>query len=125
MKFMPVRAAAVEEDVLRADYAAGREVGVIRAGREHLFFRKRSKVFYIPYGDIRRCFRRVQLVDFRACCGRGKLPVENLVVCGDEGELAQIQLPGEKAALVLMEELKRRCPPEVAFGKPKAEAEEP
>jgi len=50
------------------------------------------------------------LVPARLCCGRGELEVENLVICTDAGEAAQIQLPGAKAGKLLLEELKKRLP---------------
>jgi hypothetical protein len=57
------------------------------------------------------------------CCGRGNFEVENLVVCGEnDEELMQVQLPGAKAAKILMEELQARIP-EAEFGKPAANGE--
>jgi hypothetical protein len=56
-------------------------------------------------------------VPAKLCCGKGDLEVENLVICGDKGELAQIQLPGTRAAKVLMEELENLIP-EAEFGRP-------
>lgn len=99
-----------EKQDMEQDYKEGREIGIIRLGKEHLYFRRLRKVYYIPYADIRRCFRRVMLVPARLCCGRGNLEVENLVICTDKGEAAQIQLPGAKAGKVLLEELKKRLP---------------
>lgn len=99
-----------EKQDMEQDYKEGREIGIIRLGKEHLYFRRLRKVYYIPYADIRRCFRRVMLVPARLCCGRGNLEVENLVICTDNGEVAQIQLPGAKAGKVLLEELKKRLP---------------
>ena len=117
MKFMPFTASVREEAQLRSEYAAARPVGSLRLGENCLFFRKITKIYYIPYGDVRRYFRRVMLVPAKLCCGRGDLEVENLVLWGDEGELAQIQLPGKHAAQVLMEQLQALMP-DAAFGKP-------
>lgn len=109
MKFYPL---TVEKDTggLAADYKSAREIGVVRLGEEHLYFRRARKVYYIPYSEIRRAFRRVMLVPAKMCCGKGELHVESLVVCSEEKELAQIQLPGTRAARGLMEELKKRIP---------------
>ena len=85
-------------------------IGIVRIGKERLYFRRMRKIYYIPYADIRRCFRRVMLVPAKLCCGRGDLEVENLVICTDRGEAAQIQLPGAKAGKILLEELKKRLP---------------
>lgn len=95
---------------MEQDYRESREIGIVRLGKSHLYFRRLRKIYYIPYADIRRCFRRVMLVPAKLCCGRGDLEVENLVVCTDRGEAAQIQLPGAKAGKILLEELKKRLP---------------
>ena len=79
MKFYPLLPGMQTAD-LTEEYRASREIGSIRIGREHFFFRLRLKVYYIPYGRIRRCYRRVLLVPATVCCGRGELQVENLVL---------------------------------------------
>lgn len=104
----------IEKQDMAQDYKQSREIGIVRLGKECLYFRRLRKVYYIPYTDIRRCFRRVMLVPAKLCCGRGDLEVENLVICTDQGEAAQIQLPGSKAGKILLEELKKRLP-DVAF----------
>lgn len=111
MKFTAVtHSAAYDEKKLSEAYRAARPIGVLRIGDDCLFFRARMHTYYIPYGDIRRCFRRVMLVPAKLCCGRGDFEIENLVIQGDEGELAQIQLPGNRAAKAVMEELKAKIP---------------
>ena len=100
----------MEQGALETAYQNARSIGVLKIGENCLFFRSGFRTFYIPFADIRRVFRRVQLVQARMCCGRGNLSVENLVICGDKGELAQIQLPGEKAGIAALEELKTRIP---------------
>lgn len=95
---------------MKEDYAAGRKIGVIRLGVSCLYFRRMRKIYYIAYADIRRCFRRVMLVPAKLCCGRGDLEVEHIVICTDQGEAAQIQLPGARAGKILLEELKNRLP---------------
>ena len=111
-----------EKQDIEQDYRQSREIGIVRLGKEHLYFRLLHKIYYIPYADIRRCFRRVMLVPAKLCCGRGDLEVENLVVCTDQGEAAQIQLPGAKAGKILLEELKIRLPG-VSFTKEDAKTE--
>lgn len=122
MKFYPLTVEAENQNALAAEYKAAREIGKVRLGELHLFCRAGLKTYFIPYRDVRRCFRRVQLVAAKMCCGRGDLEVENLVVCGEEGELIQVQLPGTKAAKILMTELRDRIP-EAEFGKPADAAE--
>lgn len=110
MKFYPLRKVCRDPALLQADYETAREIGVIRTGKEFLFFRVRLKHYYIPYAGITRCFRRALLVPASMCCGRGNLQIENLVICSGDEELAVIQLPGTRAARELMKELKLRMP---------------
>ena len=108
----------VPVDVLSAEYKAGREIGPITLGETCLFFKVKRKVSYVPYADITRAFRRVQLVGMKMCCGKGDLEVENLVICGAEDkELAMIQLPGARAGVIMLEELEKRVPG-IQIGKP-------
>lgn len=110
MKYVPLKTEAKETKGLAAEYDEGREIGVVRLGREHLFFRRRWRIYYIAYDEIARCFRRVVAVQAKMCCGKGELQMEYLVVCDEEKELAVIQLPGTRAAEALMEEMISRTP---------------
>jgi len=110
MKFYPVIQNTVSPDSLNAEYTSAHPVGVIRVGDSHLFFRVRLRTYYIPFTDIKRAFRRVMEVPAKMCCGEGSFAIENLVICDDDKELAVIQLPGTKAARLLMEELKKKMP---------------
>lgn len=120
MKFEPLASVSADRAALTSEYKAAREIGRLRLGELHLFVRTGLTVHYIPYRDVRRVFRRVQLIPAKMCCGSGSFELENLVVCGEAGELCQAQLPGARAAVAAMEELKRRIP-EAAFGKPESE----
>ena len=117
MKIHMITGPVPEENALLEDYRTAHAIGSLRIGNEGVFFRSKMKTYHIPFSEIRRCFRRVQLVSARMCCGRGNLAVENLVICTDEGEAAQIQLPGDKAARIAMEELRSRAP-HALFGCP-------
>ena len=110
MKIYSIQQEPTKDPELLAEYEKAREIGVVRVGEKTLFFKVRLRIYYIPYKDITRCFRRVFLVPAKMCCGKGNLEMENLVVCGEAGELAQIQLPGTRAAKELMKELKARMP---------------
>ena len=110
MRFYPVINGQAEPQGLAEEYAASREIGVVRVGSTHLFFRARFKHWYIPYADITRCFRRVFLVPARMCCGKGDFRVENLIVMKGDDPLAQIQLPGTRAAQALIADLKEKMP---------------
>ena len=116
MKFYPLTAAAPDVD-LKTDYDGGRAIGNVQLGNTYLFFKDKRKLYYIPYADVTRVFRRVQLVQTKMCCGKGNLEVENLVICTEAGEIAQIQLPGARAGVILLEEVAKRAP-HVQVGKP-------
>ena len=116
MKFYPVTR-ELAEAALSADYKGGREIGKARLGDKCLYFREKLKVYYIPYEDMTRVFRRVLLIPATMCCGKGDFEVENIVICTAEGEKAQIQLPGERAGKILLEELSKRAP-HAEVGKP-------
>ena len=103
--------------ILQTEYKNARQIGVLRIGESCLYVKRGFRVYYIPYTDISRCFRRVMLVPAKLCCGKREIPVENLVICTKEGELAQVQLPGTKAAKALMEALKEKMP-EAEFAPP-------
>ena len=116
MKFYPV-VNELAAEVVSADYKAGREIGKARLGEKCLYFREKLKVYYIPYADMTRVFRRIELLPAQMCCGKGDFEVENIVICTAEGEKAQIQLPGERAGKIMLEELTCRAP-HAAVGKP-------
>ena len=121
MRFEPLTSAAVDQAALREDYDQARKFEKLRLGQSCLFFKKGLKVFYIPYGEISRYFRRVLVVPAKLCCGKGDFEIENLVVCGDAGELAQIQLPGERATRAVMDCMARLAP-DAAVGRPASQA---
>ena len=95
---------------LQMEYKNAREIGKLRLGVERLYFRSARKIYYVPYTDIYRYFRRVMLVPAKLCCGKGDLAIEHLVICDTDSELAQIQLPGSHAAKVLMERMSELAP---------------
>ncbi len=115
MRFMAL--ASEQTAPFQAEYAAARALGNLRLGEQRLYFRAGLKVWYLPYRDIRRYFRRVVEVPAKLCCGRGNFAAEYLVLYGDAGELAQIALPGTRAARAAMEALAALCP-DAAAGKP-------
>ena len=110
MKFYQAALSSIEDTVLETEYRSAHEIGVIRLGTSVLFFRVGFRHYYIPYHEIARCFRRVMEVPAKMCCGKGNFAIENLVICDKEKELAVIQLPGTKAARILMEELREKLP---------------
>lgn len=109
MKFYPV-ASELAPEVVAAGYKEGREIGKACLGPKCLYFRDKLKIYYIPYGDMTRVFRRVLLIPAKMCCGKGDFEVENIVISTEKGEVAQIQLPGERAGKIMLEELARLAP---------------
>ncbi len=110
MKYCALTSTEENTETLQAEYRAAQEIGKLRLGTERLYFRSARRVFYIPYTEIYRYFRRVMLVPAKLCCGKGDLAVEHLVICDAEKELAQIELPGSHAAKVVMERLPGLAP---------------
>ncbi len=108
----------LEKNTLTNDYKNSRTIGKIKLGQNALLFKSNFKIYYIPYDDITCYFRRIFQVPTKVCCAPVSLDVENLVVCDQTGEIAQIQLPGKKAAEILMQELKKIIP-NASVGKPK------
>lgn len=111
MKFVSLSSARTEENALpRSEYAQAYAVGKLRLGQEHLFFRVGLRAYFIAYRDINRYFRRVTQVPARLCCGRGNFEIESLVICDAQRELAQIELPGPRAAKAVMARLAELAP---------------
>lgn len=114
MKFLPLDKAITESyqsiDRLKADCKGARQIGLISLGEICLYVRKPLKTYYISYSDIKRAYRRVLLVPAKMCCASGDLPVESLVLHSETGEIANVTLPGTKAAQILIEEIKKKAP---------------
>lgn len=122
MRFYPLAGGDAPEAGLKEEYEGARDIGGIRFGAERLYVRQGLRIGHIPYADIRRCYRRVQMVPMRMCCGRGDVAFENLVVEGSQGELAEVRLPDGRAAKAVMEELGKKLPEEHLGCPPKAAA---
>ena len=105
---------------LKAQFRSGHQVGVVCVGQDYLFVRKRLKTYFVSYTDAERIFRRVQTVHVNMCCEQGDLQFDYLVVMLDGKEVLEAQLPGAKAAKLLMEELKETRP-DCDFTAPKRE----
>lgn len=117
MKFIPVTETVLEKDQLNEQFKAGHEIGRVCLGEKVLFFKKQFKVCYIPYEDFYRAFRRVKCVPARICCGTGEIQLNYLVLCTKKNEeLAEIDLPDEKAAAALLDEIQEKHP-EIKIGK--------
>ena len=122
MKFYPLSNSVVDTNILEKEYKEARQIGSLRLGETCLQFKSKLKNYYIPYTDIKHCFRRVMGVNIKMCCGKGELQVENVVIGDGEKELAVIQLPGARAAQEAIKEIKERAP-HADFVAPKRAAE--
>ena len=91
---------------LNDEYRSSHSYGVTMIGDQHLFVRKGLSVYFIAYEDAERIFRRVRRVQAMMCCDNGELEIEYLVIMADGRELIEVQLPGQKAARMIMDELK-------------------
>lgn len=118
MKIYSTDRKEITTDALLEEYRGAHEVGVVRVGSSSLFFRSKLKQYAVPFSDIRRCYRRVMAVPAKMCCGSGEFEIENLVIESEQGEIAQIQLPGKKAAQILIAELREKMP-QADFSAPK------
>lgn len=121
MKFYSMTAVEEDQESLQEEYKAAQEVGKLRLGTERLFVRSMRKVYYIPYKNIYRYFRRVMLVPAKLCCGKGNLSEEYLVICcADDQELTQIPLPSSHAAKALMDRMEKLVPDAIVGAPEKA-----
>ena len=110
MAYYSLTDTVLDNAYLDADKKGARQIGVIKLGKECFHFRAKLKNYYIPYSELKNCFRRVMNIPAKMCCGNGNFRLVNLVLSDGEKELAVIQLPGERAAVELMKDLKERCP---------------
>jgi len=118
MKFHPAGASVEDGALIKREYETARQIGTVRVAETLLFFRAGLKTYYIPYDAVRQCFRRVYQVPVKMCCGRGEIGYEHLVISDGEKEIADVQLPGTKAAQELIRLLKEKMP-EADFRSPR------
>ncbi len=120
MKFYPV-INNLDEKLLQEEYRSARGIGVVSIGATCLFFRRGLKTWYIPYSDITRFYKRIELVPAKMCCGKGEFEDASLVIRTGEKELEAIALPDNRAAKILMEVLKEKMPGTPSVCPPKTE----
>ncbi len=91
---------------LTEEYKNGHGYGAVTVGSTRLFIKKGLRVYCIAYEEADRIFRRVRRVNAQMCCDNGELELEYLVVSAGGREVIEAELPGKKAARMLMDELK-------------------
>lgn len=92
------------------DYKNSTRYAKLSLGKSFLFIKNLFKVYYIEYSEIDNYFRRVALIPTVSFKGKKQLPVEYLVIRNNGNELAQIQLPGKKAAVEICEKMQTLVP---------------
>ncbi len=117
MNITPLVPVSAPVEELLADYQSGWQVGKLRVGQSHLFFREGGETVCVPYSAVRYCYRRIEATPARLCCGAGNLETEYLMLVGEDGQLAKIQVPDGRAGKVLLERL-RPLIPHAQFHKP-------
>jgi len=121
MKFLPIRSEYTLDDAdkVKNEYGAARDLTQVRVGETLLFLRSRIKVYYMPLSVITRAFRRVNLVDVKmACCG-SSLPMDSVIVCAGDEEVAEFHTGTERISNAMLEELKSKCPDiEIGYRRP-------
>lgn len=117
MKFVSIieKENQISSDELKTEYKAARKIGKAALGENHLFCRKFLKTEFIAYSEIYRAFRRVQCIDMKMCCARGKLQLENIVLMDKKEEIFQFDLPTTSAAETVLAKLTEKNP-EIKIG---------
>lgn len=106
MFFKSVYSKEADSSLLKAEYRNCNSFGILRLGETNLFFRKFLSVYYIPYSNIQKYFRRVHVIE---AAGQ-KINVESLVIFADNREVCDIQLPGAASVNPVMALLKEKMP---------------
>ena len=109
MKFYPVTD-NLDENILSQEYKAARGIGAVSIAENCLFFRKGLRTYYIPYEDITRFYKRIEMIPAKMCCGRGDFEEASLVIRTEDKELDAIGLPDNRAAKILMDVLRQKMP---------------
>ena len=108
-----------ENAALDADFAAGKDYGWVRAGRDNIFWRSGLHWNVVSLTEVQRIFRRVEPVYGKLCCGGNSFIMEKLVLILHDGTELELYIGDdiEKTAAALLEFLKETHP-ETEFGKP-------
>lgn len=117
MKFLSINENENKESSkLEIEYKEAHEIGRVRLGTETLFVKKGFKIYYISFSEIYRAFRRIKAVPAKICCAGGEIRLEYVVLCSNKDELCEIDLPDERSATAIIDELSQKAP-KIKIGK--------
>jgi len=75
------------DEALFQQEQAGRHLGNMTVGTDHLFWKKGLSRYAMPYSDIRRYWRRIEQVNGKTGCCSNDFSMHFLIVRTDEEEL--------------------------------------
>ena len=111
----------VTDGPIMLEYESAEEIGRVRIGKEHFFYRDLGKRYYVPFSYIHRSFTRISE------CAPDDSPAYyyyRLVLVHDEKEFANLIFNDEKDVDRIHTILQERHP-EIQYGYIKAEKERP
>ncbi len=126
MRFYSLRSGELNKTAeLQPQFDAGHQIGAVCVGADYLFLKKGLRTYYVRYDETDRIYRRVRTVTANVCCEGGEFRFDYLVIDVGGRERMEIQLPGQKAAQMLLGEIREAFPSGVfeAPERPKEEAE--
>ena len=116
MKFINLLPEVFDSALLKADFKQSEKKGRVRIGESVLYFKSGLKIFYVPYKEIYRVFRRIKAVPARISRTRSEIRLEFLVLCSKKEEIAEIDLSDESVSNAIIGEIQKRNP-DVKIGK--------
>lgn len=88
---------------VKNEYKNGEKEGPVVLGETCFIFKAGFSKYYIPYAELKRCYRRVKVLPVRNRKTNEKsLQVEYVVLMDYEKEIAEIQLTGKKMAETIL-----------------------
>lgn len=113
-----------DDKTLKAHFDSGHRIGAVCVADDYIFVKKRLRTYFIAYKDADRIYRRVRTYMVNMCCEQGDLRFDYIIIYKDGNELIEAELPGEKAARMLLDEIKEKAP-SLNFAAPERPQTEP